>query len=363
MVNLLFFINLGYQVFLFFLCREMQKIFLYSLFLFISMANAQVGGERIYNFLNIPPSARQAALGGEIYTLINDINQPLWNPSMISESIDNQAAVGYVNYLADINIGSASFAHMINRHFGTLQGGIQYINYGKFIGADENGLETGEFISKDLSFSVGYAYQIPHSDFHLGINARLLSSKIENYTSFGTAVDMGIYYYSDYRPYTITAVVRSLGYQVSPYTDKREKLPFEVAVAGSYRVPDVPIRWHFTLSNLQQWNLAVPNPSNSNTDLDGVTTEENINFFDNAIRHVVIGAEFFPESNFNLRLGYNFRRAAELKLIQSRTFAGISAGFGLKMGRIRFDYAFTKYHPVSNTSTFTLSFDLSRRGF
>jgi hypothetical protein len=112
---------------------------------------------------------------------------------------------------------------------------------------------------------------------------------------------------------------------------------------------------------LQQWNLAVPNPSNGNTDLDGNTEEENINFFDNAIRHVVIGAEFFPEKNFNIRLGYNFRRAAELNLTQSRTFAGISAGFGIQMGRIRFDYAFTKYHPVSNTSTFTLIFDLNRK--
>lgn len=52
-----------------------------------------------------------------------------------------------------------------------------------------------------------------------------------------------------------------------------------------------------------------------------------------------------------------------MKLTETRTFAGISAGFGLKMGRLRFDYAFTKYHPVDNSSTFTLYIDLTRRGF
>ncbi len=341
----------------------MKRFLLYILILFFSFANAQVGGERIYNFLNIPPSARQAALGGEIYTLRNDVNQALWNPGIIDESIDNKASVGYINYLTDVNVGSATFAHMINRHFGTLQAGIQYIDYGDFIGADENGVETGDFSSRDLAFSVGYAYQIPRIDLYVGVNGKLISSKIENYTSFGAALDMGVYYFSEDRPYTFTAVVRNLGYQVAPYTDEREDLPFEVAAGASYSVGDVPITWYFTLSNLQKWNLAVPNPSNGKTDLDGNTEEENINFFDNAIRHVVIGAEFFPGKNFNIRMGYNFRRAAELKLTQSRTFAGISAGFGIEMGRIRFDYAFTKYHPVSNTSTFTLIFDLNRRGF
>jgi hypothetical protein len=123
------------------------------------------------------------------------------------------------------------------------------------------------------------------------------------------------------------------------------------------------LQWHFTIDNLQKWNIAEPNPSNSQSDLNGNTQEENINFFTNAIRHVVIGAEFFPDKGFNLRFGYNFRRAAELSLSETRTFAGISAGFGLKMGRIKLDYAFTKYHPVDNSSTFTLRIDLTRKEF
>lgn len=341
-----------------------MKILNSILFFFIlNIISAQVGGERIYSFLNIPTSAHQAAIGGEALTIKDDVNQPLWNPATISKYMDNQMAVNYVNYLAGVNVGSITFAHLINRKFGTIHGGIQYINYGEFIAADENGNELGDFSARDLAVSIGYAYQIPSSDFFIGSNVKVLSSKIENYTSQGAAVDFGVYYYTDEKPYSFTAVIRNLGYQITPYENQRENLPLEIAAGASYQLYDVPLKWHLTISNLQQWNVAVPNPSNSESDLDGNTNEEDINFFQNAMRHVVIGGEFFPEKAFNIRFGYNFRRAAELRLTESRTFAGVTLGFGLKMGRFKLDYAFTKYHPVDNSSTFTLYIDLNRSGY
>ena len=346
-----------------FFVLSMKNAFLIWFFLLAAAANSQVGGERVYNFLNIPTSAPQAALGGETLTLIDDVNQPLWNPSAISKFIDNQAAVNYVNYLTDINMGSATFAHLINRRFGTVHAGVQFMDYGKFIGADENGVETGDFGARDLSISIGYAYNFPRSDFYLGANLKYLSSKIENFTSQGGAVDFGLHYISELKPYTFTAVIRNLGYQFSPYDEQREEIAYDVAVGASYELKNVPLRWHLTINSLHQWQIAVANPSNSKTDLDGNTTSEDISFFDNALRHFVIGAELFPKRKFNLRFGYNFRRAAELKLTESRTFAGVSLGFGLKMGRVRLDYAFTKYHPVDNSSTFSLYIDLTRRGF
>ena len=340
-----------------------MKIVIGLLFFVSFVGYPQVGGERVFNFLNIPTSAHQAALGGDIITLQDDVNQPLWNPATISRFMDNQVGLNYVNYLAGVNIGSAIFAHLINRRVGTIHVGINYINYGEFIGADEFGNETGEFNARDLAFSVGYAYNIPKSDIYVGANAKILSSKIENYTSLGTAFDIGVYYFTDLRPYSFTAVIRNMGYQISPYDEKRESLPLEMAVGATYKLTDVPLKWHFTIDNLQKWNIAEPNPSNGQTDLDGNTQDEDISFFTNAIRHLVIGAEFFPDKGFNIRLGYNFRRAAELSLADTRTFAGISAGFGLKMGRFKLDYAFTKYHPVDNSSTFTLRMDLTKKGF
>jgi len=341
----------------------MRIIISITILLFSMSTFSQVGGERIFNFLNVTTSARQAALGGEALTLYDDVDQPLWNPSTINKEMDNQASLSYVDFLADISYGSLSFAHLINRRFGTLHAGITYVNYGKFIGADENGDETGTFKAKDLAFSVGYAYQISNSDFYVGTNLKLISSSIENFTSSGVAADFGLTYFNDLKPYVFSAVIRNVGYQIKAFDEERESLPLEIAIGASYKLDNVPLQWHITVDNLQQWNVSTENPSDSQTTIGGDTSNEKISFIGNAFRHIVVGAEFFPDKGFNLRLGYNFRRARELRLTESRTFAGFTAGFGLKMRRLKLNYAFTKFHPASNTNTFTLQINLSKKTF
>ena len=86
-----------------------------------------------------------------------------------------------------------------------------------------------------------------------------------------------------------------------------------------------------------------------------------ISFFNNALRHFVIGAELFTASAINLRLGYNFRKAQEYQLQNVRTFGGISFGFGLKMNNFKLNYAYSKVHTATNISTFSLQIDLDSR--
>lgn len=336
----------------------MKKISLLFI-LFTMNIYSQVGGESIYNFLNITGSARQASLGGNTISLKDDINQPFWNPSIINESLDRKLGVNYLNYLGDINYASVGYAHMFNPKTGTFHLGVNYLNYGSFIGADEEGNETGSFRAFDMAISFGYAYNFRNSDFYVGANLKLINSVIENYSSFGMGGDIGFSYFSEDKPFLISLIARNIGYQITAYDEDREKLPFQIALGAYYEMQKVPIKWHFVVDNLQKWNISVSNPSNSITDLDGNETEENITFFNNAVRHFTIGAELFSKSVFNIRLGYNFRRAAELKMIDARTFAGFTAGFGLNFNKFKFSYAFTKYHPASNSSTFSLQIDLN----
>lgn len=341
----------------------MRVVFLLLLLFISNTSIGQVGGERIYNFLNVTTSARQASLGGEVLTLTDDINQPLWNPSTINAEIDNQIGLSYVDFLTDINYGSLSFAHLFTRRTGTFHAGITFVDYGKLIGADEQGNETGTFRARDLAFQLGYAYELPWQNFYVGANLKFINSTIENFSSNGIAADFALTYYDEFKPYIFTAVVRNVGSQISAFDEEREKLPIDIAIGASYKLEHIPLRWHLTINNLQQWKLGVPNPSDSQTSIDGTITNEDVSFLGNAIRHVSIGGEFFPEKGFNLRLGYNFRRGRELRLTESRTFAGFTAGFGLKMGRFKLNYAFSKFHPETNTNTFSLNINLAREGF
>lgn len=326
------------------------------LFLFGSVSYGQIGGQSVYTFLNLVTSPRQAALGGKTITIFDsDVNQAHFNPATINPEMDNHLAINYGSYFGEVTYGTASYAYTYDQHVQTFHAGVNYVNYGKFDGRDENGLATSEFKGSEIALSVGYAYQIPNSAIRVGANAKLISSSLEAYNSLGGAVDLGALYINEASNINWAFVIRNLGTQFSTYSGTNEKLPLEILLGVSQQLENVPIRWHLTLENLQQWDVAFSNPARAVNSIDGTSTAEKVSFFNNALRHVIIGAEFFPQKAFNLRLGYNFRRSEELLIEQQRNFSGISVGFGLKINKLKFNYSYSRYTLASNSSLFGLT--------
>lgn len=327
--------------------------------LFSAFACAQVGGETTYQFLNLIASPRQAALGGKVFTNIDyDVTQALTNPSAINVEMDNQLAINYSSYLGGISYGTGAYGYTWDRRVLTFFTGITYINYGSFDGYDEQGNPTGSFSGNEASLSFGHSRQIGYSDFYAGGTVKLITSKLEQYTSFGAAIDAGLMYINEDIEFQATLVVRNLGLQITTYAGQNEPLPFEVAFGMSQTLENVPLRWHVTLENLQVWPIAVSNPARAETDLEGNQTQEETGFFTNLLSHTILGAELFPEGAFNIRLGYNFRRGRELRITDQRNFSGISAGIGLKLNTFRFSFTHVRYTNSSNANFFGLQLDL-----
>src|SRR5690606_25112098 len=170
--------------------------------------------------------------------------------------------------------------------------------------------------------------------------------------------DVGVIYINEDLDFHAALTVRNFGTQFTTYADLHEKLPLEVNLGLSQTLQHVPIRWHLTFENLQQWPIGVSNPARATTDLDGNQTQEKVGFLNEVMRHTIIGAELFPEGGFNIRFGYNFRRAEELRIVDQRNFSGLSFGIGIKMNKMRFSYAHARYAGASNTSFFGLQIDL-----
>lgn len=323
------------------------------------LAAAQVGGETTYQFLNLISSPRQAALGGKVFTNVDyDVTQAIFNPATINVEMDNQLAVNYVSYLGGISYGTAAYAYTLDRRTQTFHAGVSYINYGSFDGYDEDGNSTGTFSGNEAALSFGYALQLGYSDFYFGTNLKLISSKLEQYSSIGVAVDAGLIYIDKDLDFNAALVIRNVGTQITTYADLNERLPFEVAFGMSQKLDNVPIRWHVTLENLQQWPIAVPNPARTTSDLSGNQSSEKIGFIGQVIRHTIVGAEIFPEGGFNIRLGYNFRRGEDLRIVEQRNFSGLSAGISIKMNKMRFSYTHAKYTSAGNSNFFGLQIDL-----
>lgn len=324
----------------------------------------QIGGKSVYQFLNLVTSPRQAALGGKVITIYDeDVNQAHFNPATINPEMDNHLAVNYGSYFGEVTYGTAAYAYTYDRHLQTFHAGVNYVNYGKFDGYDENGQKTAAFTGSEMALSLGYAFNIPASDIYVGANAKLISSTLESYNSYGAAVDLGALFIDTRNDVNWALVIRNIGVQITPYAETREKLPLEVLVGVSQLMQNVPIRWHLTLENMQQWNIAFSNPNRAQGSLDGGSTPEKVSVFNNALRHMVIGAELFPDKGFNIRLGYNFRRAEELRILEQRNFSGISLGIGLKMGNIKFNYSYSRYTVAANTSLFGLTIDFSNNNY
>lgn len=338
--------------------KQLIFFFLFSNTVFFG----QIGGKYVYQFLNLVTSPRQAALGGEVITFYDyDVNQPMFNPASINAEMGNRLALNYGSLYGQVNYGTASYAYTYDRHLQTFYAGINYINYGNIDGYDENGNETSSFTGGEYALSLGYAYNIPYTNFHIGSNLKLISSTLESYSSYGGALDIGGIYIDDKNDINYAIVIRNIGMQFTTYSGINEKLPLNIMMGISQELENVPLRWHLTLNNLQQWNLAFSNPNDAQQNLDGTTTEDSVSFLQNAFSHLIIGAELLPTKGFNIRLGYNFLRGSELAIENQRNFSGLTFGVGLRTGRLKFDYSYAKYTLAGNTSLFGLTINFQEQ--
>lgn len=305
-------------------------------------------GEEVYQFLNLPTSARQASLGGTMNAAWNDDpNVVLANPAIMNEKMQNQLGMNYASYLAEIQYGTLSYVHQLNDEKSYLSVGARYVDYGKFLLTDEIGNNNGEFMAKDIALSLGFAYNI--SDFlTAGTSFSYVNSQIETYNSSAIVADLGLVFHDIDYNYNIAFVIKNVGYQIKPYDKENEKLPLQINLGFNTRPQFVPVELSFTLSNLQNWNITNPTAKNG----------QKSSFGKELIDHLAVGAEFFPEKGFNLRLGYNFKRGSELAVEDLRAFSGLSFGFGIRVSYFRFDYSHARYHTSGNVNTFGLRVNL-----
>jgi hypothetical protein len=325
-------------------------------------AFAQIGGNNTYEFLNFVNSARVTALGGNVISVMDDdINLAYYNPSLYNPGMDNQLSLNYVNYFAGINYGSAGYA----KHFdeiGTFGANIQYLDYGDFILADNTGEQLGTFTAGEYALNIGYGRPMD-SLFYIGANVKAIYSSLEQYSSFGMAVDIAGTFYKKSSEFMATAVVKNAGVQFTTYTEgNKEPLPFEVQIGISKKLKHAPIRFTVIGENLQQWDLTYTDP-NAQPEIDPLTNEEipvkDPGFLDKFMRHIVVGGELLFGKNISVRSGFNYRRRKEMKLSARPGTVGITWGFGFRINKFHFGYGRAAYHLAGGTNHITITTRIS----
>ncbi len=339
----------------------MKKHIIVILFIITNtQINAQIGGTSTYSFLNLIHAARVSALGGDVIAINdNDYNLTYHNPALLTPEMNHNLVMNYVNYFTDINYGYVAYATDINDK-GIFSGGINYINYGKFIAADESGVITGEFKAAEYSFNLIYSKAID-SSFRIGVNFKPILSTLEKYTSFGIASDIGVVYSKPNSLFTAALVIKNIGTQLKTYTAEKEPIPFNIQLGISQKLKHAPLLFSITFDHLERWDLTYDEPDNI-SNFDGLAEEESQSKIDKIadqfMRHVIMGVEFSPIQNLYLRAGYNYRRRQEM-IIESRTSTiGFSWGFGIKISKFHLSYGRATYHLAGASDHFSISTDL-----
>lgn len=320
---------------------------------------SQIGGNHTYKFLTLTNSARMASLGGNVISM-NEVDLALTyhNPALLSDTMRNNLVLNYVNYFADINYGYLAYARKFKR-IGNLSIGIQYINYGEFIEANEFGEKLSNFKAAEYAFNFIWANKLTNS-ISYGVNFKPVVSNLENYSSVGFAIDAGVLYVNKKHFTNIAFVIKNVGTQLTTYTENnREKLPFEIQLGITKELEHAPFRFNITYNHLENWNLRFESPLESTT--SNIFNEEPkekteiSKFSDNLLRHLVYGIEFVPFESFYFNFSYNHQRRMELSLQQIGGMTGFSWGFGLNLSRFKLAYGRATYHVAGASNHFSLS--------
>lgn len=340
----------------------MRKLYLFLLGLPFALG-AQVGGTSTYSFLNQVSSARVAGQGGNaIANTVADINFGLYNPALLTKDMAGQFSFSYVDFLSDIAFTDVAYAHHWDS-VGTFSLQVQYFDYGEFDRANVIGIRQGTFTGSDLAFRLGYGYHLD-SNWAFGANMKVINSVYDTWSSWGLAWDAGITYQIPHRRIAMSLLMKNAGFQLNPYANETEPLPFELQFGFSNRFEHMPLRWQITLEQLETFDLRYRDPNDFTINQFTGQVEENFpSIWDNLLRHVVVGLEFAPSESFNIQFGYSFRRRQELNLDTRRTVAGFSVGGGLKIYKFYFHYSRNMYHIAGSANQITLrtSFDEFKR--
>lgn len=341
---------------------------LFLLLCFNPMAWSQRGGERVFEFVHLPTSARATALGGsQIAAPTNDYGLVGGNPAMLNIDMDNSFIFQHNFYFAGIDNGYAGFAKNIPGIKSMVHGGVHYLNYGQFTAADEIGNVTGEFKAKDLAINAGISREL-NERMTAGLLVQYIQSTLETYTSSGLLFDAGITYKSEDGFNHYAFVLRGVGFQFSPYFegDDNVKMPVDLQFGLSKRLKHVPFRVSILAHDLNRWDLRYESPLDEETSVDfGEEEPQEPSAFgqsvNNFFKHLTFGGEFLigKKEGLMLRLAYNYQRHQELSVVNLRSLAGFSAGVGVNVKSFILDYGFAVYHQAGSSQHLGLRVNLN----
>jgi hypothetical protein len=322
--------------------------FLVCVLCFASVAaHAQTSGSSSFTFLDVPGNARLAALGGVNVSLADrDVNFFFSNPALAGDSLAGWGSVGYRFFVADIGQSSVAYSGRFNR-IGTLQFGVQHMDYGSVQGYDPSGIELGEFSMRETAVLISKSHAISH--YRFGLTMKGVFSSLAGFRSSALLFDIGGVFIHPDKDLSVGLVIRNVGFVLSEYSESSAtSLPFDVQLGVTFKPEHMPVRFSFTVHDLADADDGYYDPQG-----------EDISALNKALRHLNFGAEVLLHRNVSLLAGYNFRLHRELRMEEYGGGAGVTLGFAARVRTFEFTLSRCGYIAGVASYNLTLAADIN----
>ncbi|MBU0507899.1 PorV/PorQ family protein [bacterium] len=268
--------------------------------------------------------ARSSALAGSQIAVGGDVHSLFTNPAGLAEMRQPMGAVGFFKHVLDINSGNLAYARPVHAIGSVVGLGVTYFDYGKFDRADEYGQKQGEFGASDFLVTASAARGL-RANLSGGVSLKYLNSTIDSYGASAIAADLGILFRTGYHDWDVGAGIYNLGFATSAFLEEKDDLPTTYRLGLSVPLEHLPVRFSFSGDYMEA------------DDIRGAA-----------------GLEVSFSPNVQGRLGFNTIGIDQRVGLDRDALAGFSAGLGIHVSSLTFDYALTSQGEVGFLHRFML---------
>lgn len=311
-------------------------------------------GRSLYEFLDIPTSARVYGLGGTNISVIDaDVTLADQNPALIGPEIESQLAVNYMHYMGSGNFAGIRYGKGAGER-GAWAAGIRYLNYGSFDAYEPDGSMSGSFKAQDIVFEGTYSHDFTDR-LRGGMNIKMIISSYEHYSALAFAADLGLNYYDDEHDMSLSLVLKNMGGQVKRFDRDYNRLPFDIQLGWTQGIGSSDFSFSLTAWHLNRWKLPYYTHS-ENGGIESVVLKDS--FFTNLMRHLVLGLQYRPSDRFYLCLGYNHKMRTDMGTYKRNFLSGFSLGTGFRVKSWGFGVAYAMPHKSGSEIMINISSDI-----
>jgi hypothetical protein len=320
-----------------------MRVFTAILVIFLATENTtgQSNSSSIYRFLEVTPTASVSGLGGNhVGYLYGDFSQMHLNPAYMGSDSGMAVSGSYINFLGEANMGFSSLK-LEDKDWGALSFGIRYVGYGEFDFLDTEGNNYGSFRASDVALSGAYSRQLM-SNLTAGVEVTLIHSTYADVRSSGVTLAGGLLYRVPEQNFSAGLSIRNMGSQISNYGQNREPLPLNISAGFSKKPESFPFLLTLTFNELNDWNREL------------YSEETEPSFFENVMRHSIIGSELKLGQTVTVRLGYDRYLHEMTKSNENFDLAGMAFGVGINIGDLSFDISRNSYSDLGGLTRLSL---------